>query len=243
MKLQLKSKIILVLSFLLVCSVLGFGIFTILNATFPKKIQAENHEKPKIKIEDTKKEDVKEKDTSLKEVTVEEDSKNNSFDSAFKEDSVESDIDIYLSNSYKVGTDIKEGIYKVVTINGSTSGQYTISTNKKNNVDFYDGKLFFNFRYVELKDNETIYLIDADILSEENNKRYSDTRYVSGQYKVGFDIQPGSYKLIPAGQAGYVEISASPLGDVLFSRYVESSVELELKNGQYITISGINIVK
>ena len=40
-----------------------------------------------------------------------------------------------------------------------------------------------------------------------------------------------------------MEISKSPLGDILFSKYIDKSMDIELKQGQYITISGIDITK
>lgn len=250
--LQLKSKIILLFAFLLICLSSGFGIFAVLNNTFSDKIQSYNHKESKMQEE--------KKDETMMSNQMQTDEKtdktiiSNKMQTNQEENDIESnsiisvspintDVDRYISNSYKAGTDIKQGIYKIVTTQDNISGQYIISTNDKEDINFYNGNLFFNFRYIELKDGETVYLVDADIISEDNNQKYSDNNYVSGQYKVGFDIQEGNYRLIPTNQVGYVEISKSPLGDILFSKYIDKSMDIELKQGQYITISGIDITK
>ncbi|MGP1488281.1 MAG: hypothetical protein ACTTIX_03695 [Peptoanaerobacter stomatis] len=238
--LSMKSKMILIVGFILICSAIGLGIFFGLSKAFPKNVHSENKSSEVLPKEDVKKEDeVKEEPKKTEEQSQEENLESKKA-MALIEDN---DIDYYISKSYKVGTDIDAGIYKVVS-DGENSGQYTITDkNSKSEVDFYEGKIFFNFRYVELKDNESIYLVDADLVKVDENSRYSGNKYISGQYKVGFDIPEGSYKLVPTGQAGYVEVSKSPMSDVIFSRYVEKDAEIEVKQGQYLTISGVDVIR
>ncbi|MGP1568271.1 hypothetical protein [Peptoanaerobacter stomatis] len=236
--LSMKSKMILIVGFILICSVIGLGVFFGLSNAFPKKTHSENKSSDVLPKEDIKKEDEVKKE--VKEQSQEDENSKSKKAMALIEDN---DIDYYISKSYKVGTDIDAGIYKVVS-DGENSGQYTITDkNNKNEVDFYEGKIFFNFRYVELKENESIYLVDADLVKVDENSRYSGDKYISGQYKVGFDIPPGSYKLVPTGQAGYVEVSTSPMSDVIFSRYVEKEAYIEIKQGQYLTISGVDVIR
>jgi len=60
--------------------------------------------------------------------------------------------------------------------------------------------------------------------------------YPAGQYKVGRDIPPGEY--LAVGE-GYIELTKSPTGDIMFNDNFKNYRYIEGRDGEYIRIDGV----
>ena len=67
----------------------------------------------------------------------------------------------------------------------------------------------------------------------------------SGYYKVGTDIEAGNYIVESIGSEGYYSIKSGPVsgGKILDNDFVDGRASIKLKNGQYIEISKLELIK
>lgn len=237
-KLHTKTKIVLIVLFLILSLFFGFLLAYTLNLLVPqeKKIDEISINNPKQTNASSTKAKIKKTETQKKISSP----TNVRFEKEDLPEKKKDSIDENFSaDSYVVGENLDEGLYKIVSTNQSS--YFLIDKVKnKDKIDFSLGNLFFNFVYVDLKKGDYLYLLDAKLIKEKDNKPYkpSDDIYVSGQYKVGYDIPSGSYNISPLGQVGYIELSSSPSKkDVILSDYIEKPVKIDVKDGQYLTIS------
>lgn len=116
--------------------------------------------------------------------------------------------EVYYSGLYKVGRDIPSGDYMVVSTKAGYS-QFSITTDSAGNNEIGYGYADPN-RYVRLVygqyvdfDYSKIYPLANAPMAIKNEAG----NLISGQYKVGRDIQPGTYVLIPNAGSEYSEFS------------------------------------
>lgn len=244
-QLHKNTQAIIIIMFLAFSLILGFFTALVFNKVFPKdKIQISTNDNKTItkKQEKSKKEEKKSELSLSKEEEKNIDVKKDITKSNKSKD--KNGLDDFISKTYKVGKDVEKGIYKIVSTNSSSSFYLISDTDDKEKLDFHSGIVFFNFAYVDLKEGEFLHLVDGELLKSDENKPYEpkDNIYTSGQYKVGYDIPIGKYMIKPKSQVGYIEISKTPSNkDKVFSQYIEKPIEIEIKEGEYLTISMTDI--
>lgn len=146
---------------------------------------------------------------------------------------------------YKVGTDIPQGDYLIVT-NESTYLEVTSDSTGSFESILYNAN-FENSQYINIKSGQylmfrkgTAYPIDtAPVLKPIAGK------YLAGMYKIGRDIPPGEYKVVPTeSNSGYYEILKGLSGDfddLETNGIVENTIYLTLSSG-YVEVSRAYII-
>ena len=190
------------------------GKSTILDKSSPKKEE---------KKEDIKEEMPKEEAMNVDKNEIKDDEKNNDSQSV----------------KYVVGKDIQKGVYKLYA--SGDVGSYKI-TDKKN-TDTSE-TMFFNFSYISLKEGQTLDLTSSTLVAKDDLTPYNETNYVDGQYKVGYDIEAGTYNIKPLSGVGKVEVySDLTSGKTDLTSYVDTASKIQLRDNQYITITNVEMSK
>lgn len=240
--LHAKTKIVIVAIFVVISLIMGLVMSFSLNMIIPKT-------KPVSKAETKKEEPVVEQPKSTEEDKKEE-PKIVKTDEVVKEKieekpkkNVAKNQNNLDGNTYTVGEDIQAGLYKLIATN--TDSYYKVTDGQGDEeLNIVQDMVFFNFAYVQLKQGQHIYVFDAMLQSETQMSAFNSENYVSGQYKIGYDLPEGQYKVTPNGDIGNIKLSSSPnADDTLFSQYIESPATVNVKNGQYLTLNNVGIVK
>ena len=152
----------------------------------------------------------------------------------------------YEAGFYSIGADMPPGIYKLTADEGQ-AGFYRISDSiKEEYYSITDNDVFNTFTYILVKEGEYLNLVDASALSLDQAKGSSALQlsYSNGKYLAGKDVPAGTYKVVPDGKSGYVEIASSPVrsvSDIIFSRIIHESIQISLLEDQYIKLSSARI--
>lgn len=254
-KLSIKNKLIVVMIFLVtiiffsVLVVFGlknlFSSSFITNLTNSKNIVAEekNVVQAQTNIEGKQDDEAINKENSPEENMQEpikfpnEHTKKNEYVS-------EMPTDPLIPKFLKIGTDIEPGIYKLTCLTEDYA-HYKITNGKgNNNINILEENVFSSFAYIELKNNQGLYLVDSDItpLSESSPYIPENNIYINAEYKVGFDMPEGTYSITSQGNIGSIQISTSPSSkDIFFQQYISGEVTINVKDGQYLTISMVTL--
>lgn len=152
-------------------------------------------------------------------------------------------MDTFEAGQYKVGLDISAGEY-VLMATGSTSGYFSVSSDPNGNDILFNDNFAVNSiievrngEYVEL--SRCLAISAADFYSE-----YTIKENLSGvMYKVGYDIQPGEYKLIAdSGKSGYYCIYGDARhDDIIANDNFDNSRYVSVKRGEYLVLSRCRI--
>ncbi len=147
----------------------------------------------------------------------------------------------------KVGTDIKSGIYKLIST--APTAFYRISTTTEADfIDIKDNDVFSGFTYIQVDDGDFLTLIDSEAIALDDSPNHSIDINANAQnikYLVGKDINPGNYIVSPEVTYGFVEISTSAIrsnANIVFSSYINKPISIELYEGQFIKISQSKIM-
>lgn len=156
-------------------------------------------------------------------------------------------LDEMTFDTYAVGKDLKEGVYRLIARNDSAPAYYRVSNkNSTQDIDIYQDNIFINSTYVELKKGQYLYVSDADVksLGEIEPYKADSGVYKEGGYKVGFDLPAGRYSVSPISDVGYVEVSNSAdKNDSIIKAYIQKPLTIDLKDGQFIFISLSQMIK
>lgn len=153
---------------------------------------------------------------------------------------------IYMPGKYKVGDDIKQGIYKLSST-GVNPGFYRIaSDSSENSLSLSETDVFPSFTYILLNEGQFFTLVDAQASLLEEAPPYSpaDGTYISGRYLVGKDIPEGHYIVYPNQTFGYIEISNQVVSNkdtVIVSKYINRSYAIDLSDGDFLKLSNAYI--
>lgn len=133
---------------------------------------------------------------------------------------------IYPASEYTVGQDIEPGLYYIIE-SGSISG-YEINQE----IEFAS-----DYELVELVDGDELVLFSKNLLiSQDAFKPTSIDGYHSeGEYVVGLNIEPGTYKIIGSMYTGYY-LGATRPNDADFTEITNNPIgfeTIELKDGDY----------
>ncbi len=145
----------------------------------------------------------------------------------------------WASGMYKVGTDIPEGEYVIITskytyfeITKDSSGEFSslIANDNFNNQTIVTLK---NGQYFSFNGGRMYAFIDAPVVKPV------DGLLPDGMYKCGVHFKPGEYKVIPSGH-GYYEIdknSSHLFGAIISNKNFENDRYITIKSGQYIKLT------
>lgn len=160
-------------------------------------------------------------------------------ETADKESDEETDTDSYTSGTYKVGSDIRAGEYKLTA---EDAGYYCVYPNTKKK-DIVGNENFTTSTYVTLKKGQCFELSDAScVLAKKADASSSKTLSGDGKYKVGTDCPAGEYKLTAddGSLGGYYCIydSSNPDAEIVSNNNFESKDYCQVSKGQYLELSG-----
>lgn len=151
----------------------------------------------------------------------------------------------YAVGSYRVGVDIPAGEH--VIGNAKSVNVIILST-----TDYFDEDADMTLllggypAYVSLQSGQRVLFSEETIVDIGTPAANSDGSFNSGMYKVGKDIKPGKYTLVPADKENayvvyydlrYIEFSVADSGENL-----TESKTIELESGRYIEIDGFKLV-
>lgn len=148
------------------------------------------------------------------------------------------DMQYYDEGQYKVGTDIPEGEYLVLSI--STLGGYFCVSSDANQDDIIFNDNFDTNSTIMVYDNEYLELsgsvaIPLDEFYSKHTIRLSNTGVM---LRVGYDIEPGEYKLIATDDSGYYCIyDNTRQDDIIANDNFDNSSYVEVREGQYLILS------
>ena len=95
-----------------------------------------------------------------------------------------------------------------------------------------------------MKEGQTLDLTSSTLVSKDDLTPYNETNYVDGQYKVGYDIEAGTYNIKPLSGVGKVEVySDLTSGKPDLTSYVDTASKIQLRDNQYITITNVEMSK
>lgn len=155
----------------------------------------------------------------------------------------------YQSGTYKVGTDIPEGEYKLIATNENplyAMAYFEIARDSSNTVEsIIANDNFSTFSYVQIVDEQYFKIINAIAIPVDLVAAYTpvEGRYTEGMYKVGFDIAQGEYRIMeeednPMG-VGYFEITNDALhllDSIESNNLFNGSVYITVNEGQYLKL-------
>lgn len=150
----------------------------------------------------------------------------------------------YEASTYKVGTDIPAGKYKIITTPDTLDTSYFELT-KDDSGDVCSlicNDTFKNFTYITLEKDQYLTIRDAYAVLADAVIPYElqENKYVDGMYKVGYDIPAGKYKIIVDGETpAYVECtkdSKQKFGSMLWFEEYEDDTYITIEEDQYLTI-------
>lgn len=148
----------------------------------------------------------------------------------------------YSASTYMVGADMPEGEY--ILISDSMSGYFNISADPSGRSilanDGFGAVAYVNAvrgTYLHLSRCYAIPYTDKITFNPVNNG------YITGTYKVGKDLAPGTYKLT-AISGGYYEITKTPQGNIQSNDFFGSgSTYISVKNGEYVQLHHVLVEK
>lgn len=151
-------------------------------------------------------------------------------------------VTTYRAGMYKVGVDIPAGLY-VLTAQPDASGYYAVTSDSTGSFDSilfnenYHGRCYVELeagQYVQLSRCTAVAFDDAEPLSPVGGT-------LSGEWlKVGFDIEPGEYKLTATADSAYCAVHSraeSGLGAIVTNGNFSGSRYITVSAGQYLQIS------
>lgn len=143
------------------------------------------------------------------------------------------------SGTYKIGSDLPAGEYKIFS-NGFT--YLEVAKDSSGTIDsIITNDNISTFKYVTVEDGQYLQFNNGYAMAVEDIEPYlsSDGFYGEGQYKVGFDIPAGEYNVVADGGFAYIEVAANSTGDIfsiITNDNFDTNKYVTISEGQYFTI-------
>jgi hypothetical protein len=151
----------------------------------------------------------------------------------------------YKLGSYRVGVDIPAGI----TTLGSSEGSFFTVFSSSDYFDEDATAIMFAEDYpvyYNLEKGQRVLFMEDTSLGVKIPGANSDGSYSSGMYKVGKDIKPGKYTLVPTdsenGYMVYYDLRYIELSIKDYKEDVKAGTVITLENGTYFRGSGLKLV-
>lgn len=150
----------------------------------------------------------------------------------------------YKLGSYRVGVDIPAGI----TTLGSSEGSFFTVFSSSDYFDEDATAIIFDEDYpvyFNLEKGQRVLFMEDTSLGVKIPGANSDGSYNSGMYKVGKDIKPGKYLLVPNETENvyviYYDLRYNQLSIADSGENITDTTVIELTNGRYIEINGFTL--
>lgn len=151
----------------------------------------------------------------------------------------------YKLGSYRVGVDIPAGI----TTLGSSEGSFFTVFSSSDYFDENATAIIFAEDYpvyFNLEKGQRVLFMEDTSLGVKIPGANSDGSYNSGMYKVGKDIKPGKYTLVPTdaenGYIVYYDLQYIDLSVADSAENLSKDKVIELESGRYIEFAGLKLV-
>ena len=151
----------------------------------------------------------------------------------------------YKLGSYRVGVDIPAGI----TTLGSSEGSFFTVFSSSDYFDEDAPAIIFAEDYpvyFNLEKGQRVLFMEDTSLGVKIPGANSDGSYNSGMYKVGKDIKPGKYTLVPTdaenGYIVYYDLQYIDLSVADSAENLSKDKVIELESGRYIEFAGLKLV-
>lgn len=157
------------------------------------------------------------------------------------EEEEEDNITKYKSGTYKIGTDIPAGEYKLFADGGFA--YYEVDKDSNGTLEsILSNDNFTTFTYITVSDGQYLELKNCHAFpsNEAPVSETVDGKYDEGTYKVGFDIPAGEYKVTSYGGFAYVEVAKDSLGtldSIITNDNFENDNYITVSDGQYLKIN------
>ena len=151
----------------------------------------------------------------------------------------------YKLGSYRVGVDIPAGI----TTLGSSEGSFFTVFSSSDYFDEDAPAIIFDEDYpvyFNLEKGQRVLFMEDTSLGVKIPGANSDGSYNSGMYKVGKDIKPGKYTLVPTdaknGYIVYYDLQYIDFSVADSAENLSKDKVIELESGRYIEFAGLKLV-
>jgi hypothetical protein len=150
---------------------------------------------------------------------------------------------------YKIGSDLPAGEYILFSESGFPA-YYQLTSDSTGSLESIISNDNFNgTRYITTSEGQYLEFRNAVgyPAGDAPSLRPDDGRYDEGMYKVGKDIDPGEYKLIPDKNSvsSYVEVSKDSKGildSIISNDNFETEKYITISEGQYIKLVSCHII-
>lgn len=150
---------------------------------------------------------------------------------------------------YKVGKDLPAGEYLILS-DFLMPAYFQLSKDSSGTLDsIITNDNFEGSRYLSMQDGQYFDITGGKFVSIDKApiQEPKDGTYSSGMYKVGRDIKPGEYKVVPdSGAFAYYEVSkdsSGSLNSIITNDNFDTEKYITIKEGQYIKIVGGELIK
>jgi hypothetical protein len=155
--------------------------------------------------------------------------------------------------TYKVGSDIQPGLYKVIVTDSFMSMAY-IDRSKDASMELDSiiaNGIIFNSGYVRIKESDAYVKIQSATLYPEDTIEINiRDAFEDGIYLVGVDIAPGTYKVEITDTTmnmGYVERQSDvsmEFGDIITNEIFQGQGYVEIKSSDFsVKVQGATLTK
>ncbi len=151
----------------------------------------------------------------------------------------------YKLGSYRVGVDIPAGI---TTLGSSEGSFFTVFSSSDYFSEDTTAIMFAEDYpvYYNLEKGQRVMFMEDTSLGVKIPDANSDGSYNSGMYKVGKDIKPGKYTLVPTdaenGYIVYYDLQYIDLSVADSAENLSKDKVIELESGRYIEFAGLKLV-
>lgn len=151
----------------------------------------------------------------------------------------------YKLGSYRVGVDLPAGI---TTLGSSEGSFFTVFSSSDYFSEDTTAIMFAEDYtvYYNLEKGQRVMFMEDTSLGVKIPGATSDGSYNSGMYKVGKDIKPGKYTLVPTnsenGYMVYYDLRYIELSIKDYKENVKAGTVITLENGTYFRSSGLKLV-
>lgn len=147
----------------------------------------------------------------------------------------------YEEGTYKVGTDIPEGEYILLTRNGQ--GYFSVSSDSTGTIDsIICNDNFSSNTIITVSNNQYFEIVGAIAIPIEQEPAVSFPG--EGMYKAGLHFKSGEYKVVADG-SGYIEVASDSLhqmDSIISNDNFEGEKYITVSDGQYLTMVNAHII-
>lgn len=146
-------------------------------------------------------------------------------------------MNVYSAGQYKIGTDMPEGEYMILSTGGS--GYFSVTADANGDDIIFNSNFDIN-SIIEVYENEYLELSRSYAIPvDEFYSEYSILTDSPGvMLRVGFDLPAGEYKLESVSDAGYYCIyNSSRQDDIISNNNFSGNNYITVNEGEYLELS------